>query len=142
MTKVDYKKHNFRYFRNDEAQSDDEEDTSVSPFLVSELLIIGFYSVTGISSFTGRGVLNGRNPVWALKIGNTLFYSVWDTERPKDKQGYFLPSDGIITSARCISTLLRFPSNHRIVGENQLGCTQTSPALFEERCKLVCMPVH
>lgn len=138
--KVDYNKHGFRYFRNDEVQSDDEEDKSVSPFSVSELLIEGFYTVTGISSFTGRGVLNGQNPVWALKIGNTLFYFVWDTERRKDKQGNFLRSDGLITSARCISTLLMFASKYRIVGENQLGCTQTSPTLFEKRCKLVCMP--
>lgn len=137
--KADHKKRDFRNFRNDELQSDDEEDETVPPFLVFELLIEGFYSVTGISSFIGRGVLNGENPIWALKIGKTLFYFVWDIERRKDKQGIVLRSDGIITSARIVSKLLMFGSKYRIVGENKLGYTQITPGLFEQRGKLVCM---
>ena len=131
-----YAKCEIRGFRQDEIQSDDEKDESVAPFLVFEFLIKGFYSVSGISSFVGRGVLNGDKPFWALRIGKTLFYLVWDTERRKDKQGYFLPSDGIITTARHVSSLLVHASKYRIIGENKLGYTQISPDLFEERRKL------
>jgi hypothetical protein len=117
----------FRYFRDDELESE-EEDRSTSPFLVSEFYIAEHYVVSGIGEYTARGLLNGHRPIWALKVGKTLFYFVWQTEELEDKWGRRQIS-GVITNAYCETEVLQFYPRHKIKQENRLGYTEISPGV-------------
>src|SRR5271163_4640375 len=98
-------------------ESDDGESNSAGLFETSEVYFDQNIGLVGKGEVAARGVVNGATPIWALKVGQKLFYFIWTIERPNDGSGN---RSRRITTAVCEVVRCDSEWRRRIKQENHL----------------------